>query len=383
MFKFDIFFEILQVAVGIRTELSYIPTIAEWSEIYKQAERQSLIGISFYGVQKLPVEQKKNIPKQLKMQWLGMTVYIQRKNDVMNQRCRELQNLLSSWGLRFCILKGQGVALLYNDNSTTARHIGSFRQSGDIDIWVEGNVNDIVHVFLKNNIQLEKINSVHADANLFKDTHVEVHFRPSWFFNPCTERKFNKWVTESKNIQMANECNGLFVPVIGFNIVFLLLHIYRHLFNEGIGLRQVMDYFMMLKSISNDCQEFSKAVDTIKSLGMERFACALSWVMQEVFIGHNRDKGTILEFSEGILLFYHFFPPTPNEGSFLLSEIMKGGNFGKYDTRIRHSHKSLFASGVASIKRNIKFLRHYYSEIIWMPYWKLWHWRWRKRKGYL
>lgn len=104
MLKNNIFFEILQVAIGVRTELSYVPVASEWYGIYKQANKQTLIGICFYGLQKLPKEQTCNIPTELKMQWLGMAVQFQRKNDVLDLRCRELQSLLSSMGLRSCIL---------------------------------------------------------------------------------------------------------------------------------------------------------------------------------------------------------------------------------------------------------------------------------------
>ena len=96
MLKNNIFFEILQVAIGVRTELSYVPLASEWYVIFRQANKQALIGISFYGLQKLPKAQICNIPTRLKMQWLGMAVQFQRKNDVLDLRCRELQSLLQN-----------------------------------------------------------------------------------------------------------------------------------------------------------------------------------------------------------------------------------------------------------------------------------------------
>lgn len=82
-------------------------------------------------------------------------------------------------------------------------------------------------------------------------------------------------------------------------------------------------------------------------------------------------------------MFSQFFSPDEKEGRVLLFEILEGGNFGKFDSRVNHSPKGIWTSGVASLKRNFKFLCNYHSEIIWMPYWKLWHWGWRKIKGYL
>ena len=77
-------------------------------------------------------------------------------------------------------------------------------------------------------------------------------------------------------------------------------------------------------------------------------------------------------------------PANESHGKFLLSEIMTAGNFGHYDERTKQISKDRkFKRGFVQLKRNLRFVNYYSSEVLWSPFWKLWHWGWRKRKGYL
>lgn len=71
------------------------------------------------------------------------------------------------------------------------------------------------------------------------------------------------------------------------NLFYLLHHIYRHLFSEGIGLRQVMDYYFALRAISLTTDDRRKLLAAVKDFGMERFACGLMWVLADVFLSGN------------------------------------------------------------------------------------------------
>ena len=123
-----LFFELIRVSVGSCCKLSLIPSDKEWKGLYLMAQNQALIGTCFYGIKQLPAEQLINLPLQLKMKWLGETVSVQKRNDVMNQRCLQLQRRLNEEGFNSCILKGQGVASIYSIE------LSRLRQPGDIDL---------------------------------------------------------------------------------------------------------------------------------------------------------------------------------------------------------------------------------------------------------
>ena len=147
-------------------------------------------------------------------------------------------------------------------------------------------------------------------------------------------------------------------PTLAFNRVYILVHIYRHLFHEGIGLRQLLDYYFVLHQGFTE-EERTETMRTLRSLRMQRFTAAVMWVLQEVFAMDER---------------YLLTDPNEEEGRFLLSEIMLAGNFGHYDVRIKRSAKvtewGLFCRRVG---RNLRFLRSYPSEVLWSPFFKLWH----------
>lgn len=43
------------------------------------------------------------------------------------------------------------------------------------------------------------------------------------------------------------------MPMTSFNVIYILSHLYRHVFTEGIGLRQLIDYyFVLVKSEESD-----------------------------------------------------------------------------------------------------------------------------------
>ncbi len=154
------------------------------------------------------------------------------------------------------------------------------------------------------------------------------------------------------------------VPNAAFNRVYILVHIYRHLFAEGIGLRQLLDYYFVLKQGLTE-SEREETLRILRSLGMMRFTRAVMWVLQEVFGMPDR---------------YLLTSPDAKEGRFLLDEIMLAGNFGKYDERMqRAAGEGTFRWGLRKVLRNFRFVRSYPSEVLWSPIFKVWHLFWRIR----
>lgn len=213
------------------------------------------------------------------------------------------------------------------------------------------------------------IDYVNCHAVFFDDVEVEVHFRPTYFFNPFANRRLQEWIQQNKTLQMTSfdDAVGFCYPTIAFNLVFSLIHIYRHVFSEGIGLRQLMDYYYILKHSTE--VERKEAFDTLCHLGLGKFVASVMYVQRVVF---NIDERLFL------------YQPNEKEGKILLNVILRGGNFGKYDERNHFvPNEQKWKRGMNSLKRDVRFLAHYPGEVLWMPLWKTWHWGWRKWNGYL
>lgn len=351
----DLFTELLQVTVGTRDSLSRVPSGLEWQALYEEGQRQAVDSILLDGLERLPQNQLP--PKTVLLQWIGAGELLKQQNQVLNKACIELQAVLSNNGYRSCILKGQGNALLYTQPL--------LRQCGDIDIWVDGNRDEILS-FLRKNGQVGHIDIKHCDWDIFQETPVEVHFIPTWFYNPFVNKKLQRWFNNQKSFQFENESElGFTKPTIVFNLVYVLIHIYRHLFDEGVGLRQLMDYYYVLQH--STLEERQEAMGVLNTFRMKRFVGSVIYVLQVVF---KLDDD------------YLMCKPLRKDGRFLLNEIMRAGNFGHYDKRIHH-HQGRLANGIENVKRNLRFVGYYPQEVCWMPVWKFWHYCWRKKKGYL
>lgn len=135
-----LFFELLRVSVGRRDALSRVPSAKDWYALYGLSVMQAVSGVCFCGVQRLPKEQREEMPKGLMMQWFALAEQIKQQNVLVNERVCELQRLLEGDGLRGCVLKGKGIAELYNLDLD----LNMYRQSGDIDVWVDGELDEII-----------------------------------------------------------------------------------------------------------------------------------------------------------------------------------------------------------------------------------------------
>ena len=102
-----LFFELLQIAIGNRQRLSQTPSPEEWDELYTLAQRQTLVGIAFRGVEQLPGEQRP--PKRLLMQWYMATERIKALNADLDRKALAVANRFLEEGFSGMVLKGQGV----------------------------------------------------------------------------------------------------------------------------------------------------------------------------------------------------------------------------------------------------------------------------------
>lgn len=360
-----LFYELLRVAIGKQVCLSHTPTADEWDRLYAIAKKQSLVGVCFAGVQKL-VEQQQTPEEMLYLTWMGMAAKIQQRNEVVNRQCAELQAKLSADELNACILKGQGVAQSYDES------LRALRQSGDIDVWIKGGY-DVVCDYVQRtapNMELA-YHRFHYEA--FPDTEVELHQHPSLMNNPIHNRRLQKWLDSFGKEQFVELKElGFMVPPSEMNKVFLLCHLYRHFVAEGVGMRQLMDYYFVLKN--SYTEENGRVMKVVESLGMKRFARAVMWVVAHVFTNTSTSSAQADNENDNWLL----CKPDRVGGEYLLNEVMMGGNFGKHDERYNHQGK--YAMQKQHIRHSLHLLLHYPSEVLWTPAWLVWHYFWKKKK---
>lgn len=349
----ELFFELLRLSINGDKSLSGFPSEDEWQALFDLAEKHSLVGVSIAGLERL-AELGHRPPQGLLLNWIGISQQIEQRNKVVNNQCLCLQKKLSGDGFKHCILKGQGNAKMYGQISPK---LSLLRQSGDIDVWVAGGYDKVLQ-YVESVRPTDEVNEQHVHFHLFDDTEVEVHFTPSRLPNYFLDRKLQRWFLSEQDRQMNHsvefEGDKIVMPTDDFNLVYQMLHIYRHLFSsEGIGLRQLMDYYVLLTVSDLTEEEKNKVKGLVKTFGMERFAQALMWVL-----------GYVFHLTESKML----WKPDEKRGQFVLSEVMQMGNFGHCDERFRlNADDTHLKRYWKTVKSKMRFFKYFPSEALWEP----------------
>ena len=353
----ELFFYLIRCGIGKQSTLPCTPNTQEWNELVEIAKKQTLTGIAFAGIERLPQEQRP--PREILLQWYRMCTLIKSKNAELDRKCAIVSGKFKSEGFGNCILKGQGIAQLYPDPT--------LRTPGDIDIWLDGGDEKVLEYVKKFFPDCEPTYH-HVDFPIAKDLDIEIHYRPSWTYNPFINKRLQRYFEENADEQFTNDITtseGCFpTPTVAFNRIYILLHIYRHVFFEGIGMRQLLDYYFVLQQEITP-EEINEYNELLKSFGLKKFAGATTYVMQQMF-GLDSEH-TLVE-------------PNRRLGKFLMREIMIAGNFGKYDHRYDlGAQEYSFKRAVETVKRTMTLLTRFPDDTLWSPYFKIWHYFWRKR----
>lgn len=359
-----VFFTLLCNGIGTNDTNKNIPLLKEeeWEELYIFSKKQTLTGIILEGIKRLKAEQMP--PKRILLKWFTNVERIKEKNKELDQIAVKVTARFKKDGFRSAILKGQGVALYYPNPN--------IRIPGDIDIWLDGNRKDIIQ-YVRKYCPNAGARYHHIDFPVMRQTDIEVHFTPTWMNsfsgNKYLQELFDTWKEEvfEHKVKIPN-CNGyICTPTDKMNRVYLLIHIYHHFFDEGIGLRQITDYFYLLRKGCSDTEK--KEIQTIiKRLGITKFAQALMYVLHQT-----------MGLEEKFLL----VAPNEKDGRFLLQEILITGNFGHTDQRINRKNGKSAAFYWSKFSHKMHFITSYPKDILNNITFWIWQYFWRKKNGYM
>ena len=321
-------FELIQVAIGYRSALSSVPSQQEWQRLYGLLSKHTLLGIGYVAIQNLPREQWP--PKMLVLQWTSVANGIRNKNMALNEECRSICEEFTHDGVESVVIKGQSNLEYYPEA------LRDYRMPGDIDLWcqarngveigemVNGEVVkseflgiDGVIEYCKQyernrgrDIPWHRVLYYHCELKSDNGIAIEPHYRISYLHSPIRNYRIQKWFDEQFDVCLKNKCQlGFPVLTSSVNVVYQLVHLYRHIFENGIGLRQLMDYYFALRVWHNDVMECkdlqsqgmwseglgtpvmsaSEVMAVLRSFGMAKFTAAVMYVLQEVFDEGNEN----------------------------------------------------------------------------------------------
>ena len=378
-------------------------------------------GLCFDGIERLGEEYREElrlnpIERELLMTWMGKAQQIRRQNRKVNLVASKLFSMLREDGLRCCVLKGQGNALMYPNPYS--------RTPGDMDVWIDASRERIMEYAQKKFELGDDIRLQHLETSL-DGVPVELHFFPCSMNNPIYHARLQKWFRRNADLQcshiveLPDGAGDIAIPTTAFNVIYQLTHLYHHFFDEGIGMRQIIDYFLVVNDFSKNeivsskitpslftlkegstfspspsssgsgdvtalrCSEPLRYKDggpskvspgcagwdrlgyacELKHLGLWKFAGAVMYVLHEA-LGLPEEK--------------MIAPMDEKRGKLLLAEILNGGNFGRHFTKYGHfTQQGMAKKYFLKIWRNMHFVRYYPAEAFSEPIFRTWHFFWR------
>ena len=331
----------------------------DWNELFHFAKKQTIAGVLFEGIKRIPKEYAP--PFKTLMTWMGYSEQIRKRNLMMNEAAHSIYERLSNDGFRCFVLKGQGNAIMYPNPYS--------RTPGDVDVLLCADKKTI-NGYLDSHFNIESKNLQHAEFE-YHGTCVEAHYFPAYMNNVFYNRRLQRWFKKNNDLQcsniveLPNGAGNLAIPTSTYNVIFQLCHLYEHFFDEGIGMRQIIDYYYVM---NND--ELLVIRDTLQRelqhLGLWKFARAVMYVLHEV-----------LALAEEKMI----APMDRKRGQLLLAEILNGGNFGKHFTKYGHfTQQGMAKKFFLKIWRNLHFVRFYPAEALAEPLFRTWHFLWRKTR---
>ena len=438
-------FAFLKYCLGYKRNMSRMIAGMDWQELYSFASKQALLGLSFEGIERLgkeyPEELKRNpIGRELLMTWMGKAQQIRRQNMKVNAVASKLYSMLREDGLRCCILKGQGNALIYPNAYS--------RNPGDIDVWVNASRERIMEYAQKKFELGDDIRLQHLETSL-DGVPVELHFFPCSMNNPIYHARLQKWFRRNADLQcshivgLPDGAGDIAIPTTAFNVVYQLTHLYHHFFDEGIGMRQIIDYYYVVCDFYKVYQNSSKITPSLFTIkegstshpdpltlrgeggnrptrcseplrskdggpskvspdcaGWDRLSIegdnsagsttvvtsyastALDVAQRELkYLGLWKFAGAVMYVLKEVLGLSEdkmIVPVDEKRGRLLLAEILDGGNFGRHFSKYGgFTHQSMGKKYFLKIWRNMHFVRYYPVEALCEPLFRTWHFFWR------
>lgn len=343
----------------------------DWKQIFSLSKKQALLGVIYSAVQRLP--QDLQPPKELMEKWNQIVRQIIIRNNRMNATAANITRMFAERGASTLILKGQANALLYPEPL--------LRQSGDIDILVEGGRRHVLNLLREMNVMdgvdISEVSNLHVHldsgrfsgvagavssgatqnvipasepGSLFPGITIEVHFAPSYNNSPITTRALCEFCAQQTSAPGAvqHSVEGFNCPPATFALTMQLSHLLRHFYGEGIGLRQLADYYLLLTHSTQADRDLVRA--NLRKMGLYHIAGAVMHVLARIF-----------ELPETLML----CKPDQRRGEQLFENILAGGNFGHYS---REQKLPVFNRWLADRLRPLRRLTFDIPEAVWHEY---------------
>ena len=301
-------------------------TQVDWESVKNESSAQAVNLLAFDSVKKY----EKLLPEEVYEMWFSTA-----SGALMfNLRLMEIQskvvNMLDNIGVKFVILKGTAASEYYSNPE--------LRALGDIDILInESDLDKVTDLFISKGLTKEKEeNECHV---VFRkgSVSIEVHYQISGVpFGKVGDRvlEFMSDVIASANVGVC-EFGKFYTPKPEYHGLITLLHMQHHMLGEGLGLRHLCDWERFVRKTINETFWREKLIPLLKEIGLYTYAKAITKTCA-IYLGGILPEW-VKEIDDGLCLE-------------IITDVLKGGNFGRKDKARSSSGALISEHGKAGTK---------------------------------
>lgn len=331
----ELLFKLLRNALW-RTEES-IPkelTGKEIEQLLAVAEEQTVSGLIVDAL----IRKDVRMPQERVFEMVGIDGQNKQVNIDLNNELKQLVKLPLK---DYVVVKGQTIAAIYPD--------ASLRMPGDIDF--------LVHDYESAKVVIEREWNVELPVELVDREYAFEHG------NAIYEIHDNLIVFGSRNHQqswkelMKRPCgfvdvDGVKVPTLEptVNAIYVFIHLFFHFLREGVSLRQLCDWAMVLHRYREDIKR-EDLTEQLEKLGLTKAYRAFGTVIVDEF-GMPADDFPFALSSED-----------RKWKDKILKDIFRGGNFGKLNHQAQSSWRFKLETMGVTVRNTFRYYRLCPSEV--------------------
>ena len=291
----------------------------DWAGLFRLSKEQAVAGIVFDGIGALPEDCRP--PQEIALEWYVFVLRIEQANRQADAVLASLLSWHAGQGIRPVLLKGRGLARLYPCPDR--------RQCGDIDLFLGQD-------YGKAKALLPRMQGIRMDAEgekhlscRYQGVEVEIHRRAACFYHPLYNRRLQVWVKQylpGKAVRMALGGVEVQCPPGQFNAVYLLVHILLHFISDGVALRQIMDWAIVLRECADEI-DTGRLLHELRCLGIEDAYKVFGYIAV-CYLGL---PSTYVHAS---------LEEVAGRGDVFFADILEGGNWGQKRSAQGHGGRS-------------------------------------------
>lgn len=304
------FLELVRAAIWDKVPEQELFRSCDWHSLFKTAKLQAVVGLVADAISKLPDDCRP--PKDVRMACIGYMQQIEQMNVLHRYVIKKVHALLKGNGVNVVFMKGLMAGTRYPNPFV--------RQCGDIDFVVAESDFPRTLKLLEQIGKVDyKLEHEHHGMAFVDGVTLEPHYKVHNYQHPMNDKAMKEMFGEVFPQSLEHiDIDGEQIPVFPktFESVFLVSHMVNHVYEEGLGLRQVIDYALFLQ------HEYYKIDKDFHQAYLERMHMERG---HRIFV---RICEKYLGLSSSIVQ----IQCTPREETFadkLMNDILHVGNFGR------------------------------------------------------